>query len=61
MVMGRYVAVQFIYNLRSFQASSSNGSRFQMGGRGGRGGGFDNMGGGRPMGGGGRPGGGRPF
>ncbi len=55
MVMGRYVAVQFIYNLRSFQASSSNGSRFQMGGRGGRGGGFDNMGGGRPMGGGGRP------
>lgn len=57
MVMGRYVAVQFIYNLRSFQASSSNGSRFQMGGRGGRGGGFDNMGGGR----GGRGGGGRPF
>lgn len=61
MVMGRYVAVQFIYNLRSFQASSSNGSRIQMGGRGGRGGGFDNMGGGRPMGGGGRSGGGRPF
>ena len=46
MVMGRYVAVQFIYNIRSFQASSANGARFSMGG-GGRGG-FDSLGGGRP-------------
>ncbi len=54
MVIGRYYAVQFIYNLRSFQASSANGARnMMMGGRGGRGN-FDGLGGGRPGGGRGR-------